>query len=154
MKSFADQADALRRYGELIADDGRRFAVDRMRPQKEVLIVGFRGLNDRNAAEALNGTRLYVERSALPEPEEGEYYHADLIGLAAAGADGKPLGTVTAVYDFGAGEMLDIAPPRGPSLLVPFTKEAVPEVDLVGRRVIVVLPPDAEDDDTGGEQAG
>lgn len=153
VKSFAEKPEALRTYGDLVAEDGRRFTVERMRPAKEMLIVGFRGLNDRNAAEALNGMRLYVGRSALPDTEEDEYYHADLIGLAATGADGQTVGTVLAIHDFGAGEILEIAPPRGPSLLVPFTKEAVPEIDLAGRRMIVVPPPEAEDDDTEGEQS-
>ena len=153
VKSYAAEPDALRRYGELVAEDGRRFTVEKLRPAREMLVVTFRGLRDRNDAEALNGTRLYVERGMLPEPDEDEYYHADLIGLAAADAEGRPLGTVVAVHDFGAGEMLEIAPARGASLLVPFTKAAVPEIDLAGRRIVVDPPPEAEDTDTEGEQS-
>jgi 16S rRNA processing protein RimM len=82
-----------------------------------------RGVDDRNAAEALNGTDLFVPRDRLPAAEdEDEFYHADLIGLSAEAEDGTPLGTVVAIHNFGAGDILDIAPPRGPSLLVPFTK--------------------------------
>lgn len=102
---------------------------------------------DRDQAEALRGTRLYVQREALPVIEEAEtYYHADLIGLSAETAEGQVLGRVTAVHDFGAGELLEIAPEppagttRGESLLVPFTREAVPEIDLEAGRVVVRPP--------------
>ena len=106
--------------------------------------------------EALNGLDLYVERSALPAPEEDEFYHADLIGLTAETEAGEPLGTIVAVHDFGAGDLLDIAPPRGPSRLVPFTKAVVPVVDLAGGRVVVALPAEIDEEapDETGETTG
>jgi 16S rRNA processing protein RimM len=144
VKSFAAEPQALAGYGPLAAADGRLFHIERLRPAKEVVVVKFRGVDTRDAAEALNGTDLYVARERLPEPEDDEFYYADLIGMSAVSAEGEPLGTVVAVHNFGAGDMLDIAPPRGPSLLVPFTREAVPEVDLAAQRLVVVPPPEIE----------
>jgi 16S rRNA processing protein RimM len=83
-----------------------------------------------------------VERERLPEPDEDEYYLADLVGLAAVGADGAPLGRVCAVHDYGAGASLEIARDAAPPLLVPFTRACVPEVDIPGGRVTVAPPED------------
>lgn len=151
VKSFTAEAAALAEYGSLRSEDGRLFEVERLRPAKgDVLIVKFRGIGDRNAAEALNGVSLHVERSALPAPGEDEFYHADLIGLAAFDAAGEPLGTVIAVHDFGAGDILDIAPAKGPSMLVPFTAEAVPEVDVTAGRITVIPPAEIEGEPRSG----
>ena len=95
----------------------------------------------KEAADALRGLRLYVPREALPPPEEDEFYLADLIGLSAATPDGEPLGQVKAVHDFGAGDVLELDPGRGrPTRLIPFTREAVPEVKIAERRIVVVPP--------------
>jgi 16S rRNA processing protein RimM len=115
-----------------------------------MLVVRFEGIGDRNQAEALNGLDLSVPRDRLSEPEPDEFYHADLIGLDAVTPAGAPLGIIVAVPNYGAGDLLEIAPAKGPTLLVPFTRVAVPEVDLVAGRVIVSPPPEAEEDD-GGE---
>jgi 16S rRNA processing protein RimM len=147
VKSFTAEPSALGDYPELRSEAGRRFEIERLRPGKNILIVKFRGVDERNAAEALAGTSLYVERGALPAPEPDEFYHADLIGLSAATPEGEPLGTVVAVHDHGAGDVLDIAPPRGPSLLVPFTRENVPDIDIAAGRLVVVPPAESE----GGE---
>jgi 16S rRNA processing protein RimM len=145
VKSFTADPMALGGYGPLSSRDGRVFLVERLRPAKEVVVAKFRGVDDRNAAEALNGTDLFVPRDRLPAAEdEDEFYHADLIGLSAEAEDGTPLGTVVAIHNFGAGDILDIAPPRGPSLLVPFTKAVVPDVDLVAGRLVVIPPPEIE----------
>ncbi|MYZ49302.1 ribosome maturation factor RimM [Propylenella binzhouense] len=144
VKSFTGDPAALADYGPLFAADGRRFEIERLRPAKEMLVVKFAGIDRREDVERLTGTDLYVERGTLPPPEEDEFYHADLIGLDAIGAAGEPLGTVVAVHDFGAGDLLDIAPPRGPSRLVPFTKAAVPVVDLAAGRLVVILPPETD----------
>jgi 16S rRNA processing protein RimM len=144
VKSFSADPLALGNYGPLAAEDGRHLEIERLRPSKGVLIVKFRGIDDRNAAEALNGLSLYVARNALPAAEDDEFYHADLIGLEAVTPEGEPLGMVVAVHDFGAGDLLDIAPSRGPSILVPFTKSAVPEIDLAAGRMTVVPPSFAE----------
>jgi 16S rRNA processing protein RimM len=104
-----------------------------------MVIAKFRGVDDRGAAEALNGLSLYVDRESLPPAEEDEFYHADLIGLSAENEAGERIGTVVAVHNFGAGDILEIAPPRGPSFMVPFTKAAVPNLDVAGGRIVVLL---------------
>jgi 16S rRNA processing protein RimM len=135
---------SLGAYGLLAGDDGRVFEIERLRPAKGVVIVKFRGVDDRNAAEALNCVNLYVDRARLPAPEADEFYHADLIGLAAIKANGDPLGTVIAVHNFGAGDMLEIAPSRGKTILVPFTKKAVPVVDIAAGTLTIVPPAEIE----------
>ena len=148
VKAFTADPLALAEYGSLTAEDGRTFRVERLRPAKEVVIAKLSGVNDRTAAEALNGVELYVPRDKLPPPDDDDdFYHADLIGLEAFGADGEPLGTVVAVHNFGAGDILDIAPRRGPSLLIPFTREAVPDIELSMGRLVAIPPPDAPDDE-------
>jgi 16S rRNA processing protein RimM len=151
VKSFGEDADSLKRYSPLAAADGRLFHVERLRPARDRLVVKFRGVDDRNAAEALNGLDLYVDRGRLPAAEEDEFYHADLIGLAAFSEAGEALGTVVAVQNFGAGDILEIAPSRGPSLLIPFTKAAVPLVDLQGGRIVVAPPEEMDDDGPANE---
>ena len=139
IKPFTADPLALRNYGPLESEDGaRRFEVLSLRPAKEVVIARLKGVDDRDAAEALRHVRLYAARERLPPPEEDEFYHADLLGLAAVAPDGRALGTIVAVPNFGAGDLLEIAPAAGgPSVFVPFTRAAVPEVDIAGRRVVV-----------------
>lgn len=144
VKAFTADPSSLRDYGPLSAEDGRIFQIERLRPGKEVLVVKFRGVDDRDAAEALNGVSLFVDRDRLPAAGDDEFYHADLIGLAAFTQSGEPLGAVVAIHDFGAGDIIEIAPPRGPSLLLPFTKAAVPVVDVPAGRIVVVPPEEIE----------
>ena len=104
------------------------------------VVVRIAGIAGRNAAEALKGVSLYVDRERLPTPEEGEFYHADLIGLAAVDPDGRPVGEVVAVYNHGAGDLLEVRlAESGKTELVAFTDVFVPEVDLAARRVVVRL---------------
>lgn len=149
VKSFTAEPMGLKDYGSLRTEDGRLFEIERIRPGKGVVIVKFSGVDDRTAAEALNGISLYVDRERLPATGADEFYHADLIGLAASREDGAPLGIVIAVHNFGAGDMLEIAPSRGKTLLVPFTKEAVPVVDIAAG-TLTIIPP-AEIEVRGGE---
>jgi 16S rRNA processing protein RimM len=151
VKSFAEDSESLRRYSPLAGPDGRPFHIERLRPGKDALVVKFRGVDDRNAAEALNGVDLYVDRSRLPAAEEDEYYHADLIGLTAFSEAGEALGTVTAVHDFGAGDILEIAPSRGTSLLLPFTRATVPLVDIAAGRIVVAPPAEIDDEEPAQE---
>ena len=144
VKSFVADPMSLKGYGTLLAEDGRGFQIERLRPAKDVVVVKFRGVDDRDAAAKLTGLTLGVERSALPAAEEDEFYHADLIGLEALDGAGASLGTVIAVQNFGAGDILEIAPPKGPSLLVPFTKESVPAIDIAAGRLVVVPPIEVE----------
>jgi 16S rRNA processing protein RimM len=144
VKSFTADPMSLGDYGALTAADGRAFEIERLRPAKGVVIAKFRGIDDRNAAEALNGIELSVERSALPPAEAGEYYHADLVGLEAVDARGKPIGRVVALQNFGAGDILEIAPPDGVSLLIRFTNANVPDIDIAGGRLVVEPPTETE----------
>ncbi len=101
----------------------------------------------KEEADALRGTQLFVPRSALPPPEEEEFYHADLIGLVARTEDGEVLGRIKAVHDFGAGDILEIDPGGGKAALYhPFTKAATPEVNLAGGYVVVVKLPEINGD--------
>ena len=144
VKSFTADPLAVKEYGPLSTEDGRVLEIERIRPAKNVLIAKFRGIDDRNAAEALNGLSLFVQRSALPPPEPGEYYHADLVGLAAYDREGRRLGAVVAVENYGAGDILEIADEGGSSLLIPFTNRTVPVIDMEGGRLTIVPPAEIE----------
>jgi 16S rRNA processing protein RimM len=137
-------ADDLTQYRPLSDDKGRRFAL-RWRGEgiaeiSELIDGGEVKVADRTAAERLVNVRLYVDRAQLPEPEDDEYYLADLIGLAAFDAGGATLGRITAVHDYGAGASLEIAGET--SAIVPFTRACVPAVDVAAGRVTVALPED------------
>ena len=142
LRAFTAEPLAVGRYGALEAEDGsRRFELTRLRLGKRGLIAAFAGIADRDAATRLNAMRLYVPRARLPDPEDADtFYHADLVGLSVEGADGHPIGTVCAVHDFGAGDLLEIKPAAGPSLMLPFTKAAVPVVDLAAARLVAAIP--------------
>jgi 16S rRNA processing protein RimM len=145
IKSFTDDPANLTAYGPLTdASGARRYQVAVTGRAKGVLLARIEGVGDRDAARALSGARLYVARAALPEPEDEEYYHADLIGLAVEDRAGAPLGRVAAVQNFGAGDILEIERPDQGTLLVPFTKAAVPIVDPAGGRVVVEPPEETE----------
>jgi 16S rRNA processing protein RimM len=139
VRAFTEDPAALKDFGPLQTEDGsRKLEIEAMRPAKDSLVVRFAGISDRDAAAMLRNKKLYVARARLPEPEEETYYHTDLIGLAAVGADGTALGTVRALQNFGAGDLIEIAPADGgPSELVPFTKAYVPVVDIPGGRVVI-----------------
>ncbi|MGB3021659.1 MAG: ribosome maturation factor RimM [Methyloceanibacter sp.] len=140
IRSFTAVPADIASYGPLEDESGARLielASARVTPK--ALIAGIKGVSTREAAEALTGTKLYLPRSRLPEREEGEYYHSDLIGLAAIGRDGAAIGTVIAVHNFGAGDLLEIRPSDGGAdVLVPFTQEVVPEVDMKAGTLVVV----------------
>jgi 16S rRNA processing protein RimM len=151
VKSFTADPAGIAAYGPLTDETGRRRVVLRVMSAAGggagTLICRIDGVADRDAAEALRGLRLYVERAALPAPEEDEYYQADLIGLTAELADGTILGQVVAVQNYGAGDLLEIdrgegpRPAGAPRLVdLPFTRAAVPRVDLPGRRLVVDPP--------------
>jgi len=128
-KVFTGDHAALGNYGPLHDAAGRTFEVVSVRPAKEVSIVRFKNITTREAAEALNGVALFVDRLALPaDLEEEEFYHADLIGLAVRDENGAEIGTVSAIHDFGAGDILEVKREGGPSVMIPFTRAAVPEV--------------------------
>ncbi len=144
VKAFTANPAEIAAYGPLEARDGRIFEVASIRPAAgaapDMQVVRFSGVDDRTAAEALNGIELSVARDRLPPAGADEFYHADLVGLDAMTRDGKSLGSIIAVQNYGAGDLLEIAPKRGETVLVPFTRAVVPEVDLAAGRVIIDPP--------------
>jgi 16S rRNA processing protein RimM len=145
--TFTEDPLAVLNYGPLTTKDGsRQFEVARAREAKDHLVATFKGVADRSAAERLNGIELYIARDQLPATEDDEYYHADLIGLAAETTAGEPLGRVVAIHNFGAGDIIEIAPPAGITMMLPFTNAVVPTVDIKGGRVVIELPAEIEGD--------
>ena len=146
--TFTEDPLAVRDYGPLMTKDGaRQFEVTHVREAKDHLVATLKGIATRDDAERLNGLELYVPRDRLPETDDDEYYHADLIGLAAVTTTDEPLGRVTAIHNFGAGDIIEIAPAKGATMLLPFTNAVVPTVDLAGGRVVIELPQEIEGDD-------
>jgi 16S rRNA processing protein RimM len=148
IKSFTAAPEDVAAYGPVADETGERiFALRAIGRAKGVVIATISGIADRDAAERLKGVRLYVARDRLPAPGEEEYYHADLIGLAAVLRDGPALGRVRAVHEYGAGDSLEVTRDDGGTVLVPFTRAAVPEVDLAAGKV-VIDPPEGLLDET------
>ena len=123
-----------------------QFEVATARAANGHLVATLKGVATREDAERLNGIELYIAREKLPETDEDEYYHADLIGLAAVDVGHEPLGSVIAIHNFGAGDIIEIAPPHGATMLLPFTNAVVPTVDLTARQVVIEMPAEIEGD--------
>jgi 16S rRNA processing protein RimM len=142
LKSFAASLEAIADYGPLDrSDGGQPLEVLAVRPAKDGLIARFEGLSDRNAAEALKGVELSVARDRLPEPKADEFYIADLIGLAAVRPDGTVIGEVIAVHNYGAGDVIEVRLAEGgDTVLLPFTRETVPEIDVAAGRLLIDPP--------------
>ena len=137
--TFTADPMAVTRYAPLQTEDGKQaFEIEAVRPAKGHLVARLRGIDTREAAERLTNIKLFVLRERLPQTEADEFYHADLVGLAAVTADGNEVGTVVAIHDFGAGDILELRPRAGgPTLMLPFSDTYVPEVDVPGRRIVV-----------------
>ena len=152
VKTFTGDPLALGDYGPLQSSDGRSFEILDIRPAGNVVVVRFKGVADRNAAEALNGTELFIDRSALPDDaEEGEFYHTDLVGLAVRDESDTVVGRVTSVQNFGGGDILEITHGGVKGVLIPFTQAAVPVVDIAGGFVrIDSAAAGLTDDEQGG----
>jgi 16S rRNA processing protein RimM len=145
--TFTEDPLAVKAYGPLTTKDGaRQFEVTQAREAKGHLVATLKGVATREEAERLNGVELYIAREKLPATDEDEYYHADLIGLAAVTPANAPLGRVVAIHNFGAGDIIEIAPPHGATMLLPFTNAVVPSVDLAGGHVVIELPAEIEGD--------
>jgi 16S rRNA processing protein RimM len=141
LRSYTAEPAAIARYGALEDETGRIIEIESVRPTAKALIARIKGVTTREGAEALNRTKLYISRGRLPERETDEWYHADLIGLSAIGQNGETIGTVVAVQNFGAGDLIEIKPASGgATVLVPFTHETVPEVDVEGGRLTLDPP--------------
>ena len=137
VKSFTEDPMAIAAYGPLSDESGKKeYRVEALSAARGAVLARIEGVADRTAAEALRGLRLYVERDRLPHAGEREWYEADLIGLKAVGTDGRDWGKVIAFHDFGAGSVMEVS---GGAML-PFTDEAVPEIDVEGGKVVVDPP--------------
>ncbi len=151
--SHTGDPGAIGAYGPLADAAGKRsFTVRVIRVTPKGVIARVEGVYDRNAAEALRGIDLYVDRSRLPPPAEGEYYHEDLIGLAAHDPEGKRIGSVVAMPNYGAGDLVEIKLDASRHTeLIPFQDAYVPLVDIAGGRLTVIMPAFAPDDGEGRE---
>jgi 16S rRNA processing protein RimM len=143
VKSFTGDPKAIGDYGPLSGTTGaREFAFERLRALKDdMLVVKVAGVETRDAAAALTGAEIFALRSRLPPPDEEEYYYADLVGLEAVTRSGEKLGCVTQISNYGAGDILEIAPHSGgETMLLPFTKAVAPTIDFDGGRIVIEPP--------------
>jgi 16S rRNA processing protein RimM len=140
LRSFTAEPDAIAGYGPLETEDGRVLTIESMRPARDHFVARLSGIADRNAAELLTNERLYVPRERLPPTDDAnEFYHADLIGLSAVDPNGEAFGTVIAVHNFGARDLIEVQR-NGVSKteLVPFNTVHVPAVDIAAKKIVVV----------------
>jgi len=147
IQSFTEEPLALKDYGPLSTDrPGLVIEIESARATTNVLVARLKGVRDRTAAEKLNGVELYVDREKLPPPDaEDDFYHADLIGLTVRLTDGNVLGKVTAIPNFGAGDLLEVRDERsGDTFLYPFTRAVVPEVHIAEGYLVVEVPTEAD----------
>jgi 16S rRNA processing protein RimM len=143
IQSYATLPESIAAYGPLGDADGRNtFTITRLKPTPRGVLACLAGICDRAAAERLKGVDLYVARERLPPPAEGEFYHADLIGLLAVDPEGRAFGRIAAVHNFGAGDLLEVQlTGSSRTELVPFTDASVPNLDVAAGRAVIVLPP-------------
>jgi 16S rRNA processing protein RimM len=154
LRSFTADPEAIRRYGPLQTEDGRVVQIKSLRAAKDHFVASLKGVADRDAAEQLTNVKLYVPRERLPEPTEpDEFYYADLIGLAVMDRSGVARGTVVAVHNFGAGDLIEVKPTSGNTTqMLPFDEATVPVIDLAAGQLVIVEPemdqeaPDAHSD--------
>lgn len=149
IKSFTERPEDIAAYGPLEDERGERvFALTLRGRARGQLIGSVEGIDGREAAEALRGERLYVDRARLPEPEdEDEFYHADLLGLSAVDGAGKRRGRIAAILPAGDAAVLEVDPGGGKdAILVPFTREHVPEIDIPAGRVVIDPPEEPGDE--------
>jgi 16S rRNA processing protein RimM len=137
--SFTADPAAVAEYGPFETADGRVIELETLRPAKDFFVVRLKGVADRDAAERLRNAELFVPRTRLPAPADAdEFYHADLIGLAVVDATGAPLGTVVAMHNFGAGDLIEVRrADANDTVMLPFTEAAVPQIDVAGGRIVM-----------------
>ena len=143
VKTFTVHPESLAQYRGLHTNDGRRFTVTAARATKpDEAVLSLSEVTDRTTAESLKGTELYVARDALPATGEEEFYHADLIGLRAEDVEDRVIGIVKAVHNYGASDVIEIEQPGGDTVLLAFTKETVPSIEIAKGRIVVAVPRD------------
>ena len=143
LRSFTREPQAIAAYGPLETEDGRVLLIESLRPAKDCFVARLSGISDRNAAEQLTNERLYVPRERLPPPGDAdEFYHADLVGLSVVDPAGEVFGTVVAIHNFGAGDLIEVKPDGvSKTELVPFDAMHVPAVDIAAGKIVVVPSP-------------
>ena len=153
INSFTADPEDIAAYGPLADGSGRPFVIERVRHLKGGAVVAMlAGVKDRSAAEALQGTELYVARDQLPQADEDEWYYEDLVGLKAVSPEGDAIGEVLSVQNFGAGDLLEIRlADKRQSRFVPFTRDVVPVVDVKNGRIVVELPEEVDEQSGSGE---
>ena len=145
LRSFTAEPQAIADYGPLQTEDGRSIEIKSLRPAKNHFVATLNGVADRDAAERLTNVKLYVPRDRLPPTEPDEYYHADLVGLTAVDRSGAPIGTVVAVHNFGAGDLIELRRMTSDKTeLLPFDAATVPEIDIAAGRLVIDPPVERE----------
>lgn len=154
VRTYTEAPEAIASYGPLTDQSGtKKFSLSIVRVTDKGIVAKVEGIADRTAAEALRGTKLFVARDQLPEPETAEYYHTDLIGLKAVAEDGSELGEIVSVQNFGAGDLLELKPLSGSATeFIPFEDQWVPRVDLDARVVVINRPQLSDPDEPGDDE--
>ena len=148
VKSFTEAPGDVAAYGALTATDGRTLNLSVVNVLEDVVIAKVEGVADRTAAEALKGLELFVDRAVLPETEGDTYYHADLIGLAVETTEGAKVGKVSAFYNFGGGDVMEVMREGGSDTgFLPFSADVIAQVDIPGGKVVIAPRPDLFDDE-------
>ena len=149
LKSFCADPEAIAEYAPLTDETGKKtFTVEILRPVKGGFAALLGGITTREQAESMRGLRLFAPRDRMPDLPSDEYYHSDLMGLAVYDTGGVELGEITTVADYGGGDFIEVKLKKGKLLLVPFTQEAVPTVDLTAGRIVIDPPEDAAEPET------
>ena len=153
VKPFTAAPKSLSAYGPVTTDNGQQLMLQIMAVNaKGLAIVSAKGVDTRDAAEALRGATLYIVRENLPDPNAGEFYHADLLGMAVKRQDGTPLGSLVAIHDFGAGEIAELAPRKGSTIMVPFGGDRLIAVDMEAKELCVLVPDGLLDDTNADDE--
>ncbi len=151
VKTFTQTPERLAAYGPLHTPEGRKLDIASARRVKaDTAVVRFRGIDDRAAAEALVNANLLVARTALPAAAHDEFYHADLIGLRALDGERRVIGEIIAIHNFGAGDVIELERGEGGTLLLPFSKDFVPQINLIDGYVVVAEPADSAAEEQRG----
>lgn len=141
IRSFTENPKDVAAYGPVTDQSGERsFEIHIVSANQKGLVAELSGIKDRNAAEAINGTELYVSRDKLPEPDEDEFYYADLIGLPVEHINGGIIGTVSLVDNYGAGDVMEVDLKDGGTEMFTMSREVVPKIDLENGRIVVNPP--------------
>lgn len=153
VKCFSDNEKNLTRYGDVFNESGSKsFSLKIVGHSKELLRVKVKGIDDRNTAETLVGTAFYINRDLLPDLKEDEFYHTDLIGLEAKNSNGEKIGEVNAIYNFGAGDIIELKLNEGPLEMLPFTKAYVPTINIKEHYIIVEMMQFVSDNEDEGNE--